>query len=295
MKKFRKTYIEITNVCDSACEFCPGTSRPPQFMSRDLFSAILSQLDGFAKLLHFHVMGEPLLHPEIGTFLDLCVPFGYEVNLITNGKQLAKTADAVLGKPALRQVSISVHSLSPASSGSERDAYFRDIVSFVTKARSAPPLSISLRLWNRGVGTEPRLQTDIFQRIESAFALPYCLQAHLSQNDSAKLADSVWLNCADRFVWPDLKGEDFGEHGFCLGLRDQIAILADGNVVPCCLDREGIVDLGNIQKSGLREILSSERALKMRNGFARKVVAEELCRKCSYRLRFDDHDRNTPI
>ena len=73
---------------------------------------------------------------------------------------------------------------------------------------------------------------------------------------------------------------------FCYGLRDHFGILCDGRVIPCCLDREGEITLGNVYETPVREILSSERAMAILHGFDNRVAVEELCQKCGYARRF---------
>ena len=85
-----------------------------------------------------------------------------------------------------------------------------------------------------------------------------------------------------------MSAEYKGESVFCYGLRDQFGVLSDGSVVPCCLDHDGDITLGNIldTDASLEEILSSERAQKIKNGFTRRYASEELCRRCGYAQRF---------
>jgi len=293
MKTFRKTYIEITNVCDLSCDFCGPTTRAPQFMDRQLFSIILERIRGYSKLLHFHVMGEPLLHPEIGTFLDLCAEHGYQVNLVTNGMSLLAKGDSILGKPALKQISISVHSISGNPSKGPPDEYFHSLYDFAQKASRVPGLSISLRLWNMSSDADRQRNAGIIHLLEREFLLPGSLMDTLRKKPSCKLGRNVWLNCAPRFKWPDLSNREYGNSGFCLGLRDQFAILVDGTVVPCCLDRNGTMALGNIREQALPDILNGERARKMRQEFDAGAVVEELCRKCGYRLKFGKGKEST--
>jgi radical SAM protein with 4Fe4S-binding SPASM domain len=288
MKTFRKTYIEITNVCDLSCDFCRPTARAPRFMDRRLFSIVLEKIRGYSKLLHFHVMGEPLLHPEIGPFLDLCGEHGYQVNLVTNGISLLEKGDSILGRPALKQVSISLHSISGNPGKGSPDAYFHSLYDFAQKASRVLGLSISLRLWNMNDDEDHVRNAEILRHLERTFLLPGSLMDMLREKQSCKLGRNVWLNCAPRFEWPDLSNREYGNTGFCLGLRDQFAILVDGTVVPCCLDRNGVMALGNIKDQPLSDILSSERARKIRQGFDAGEVAEELCRKCGYRLKFGE-------
>ncbi len=284
--RFRKTYIEITNSCGLSCDFCRKTSRPPRRMDRELFTAILPHLRGRSKLLHFHVMGEPLSHPDVGLFLDICADYGLDVNLVTSGLSLAEKADLILGKTALKQVSVSLHSFAGNEKRLPIEDYLDSVLAFAEKARS-PGLKVSLRLWDRNSGADPLLQSRLLSHIARRLSLPHPLELLPTDKNSVKLAAHLYLNPAPRFEWPDLANKDYGRTGTCHGLRDQFAILVDGTVVPCCLDNDGAMALGNVTEQPLEEILSSDRARRICEGFAKGVVVEELCRKCSYRLRFD--------
>ena len=71
-----------------------------------------------------------------------------------------------------------------------------------------------------------------------------------------------------------------------VALRDQLAVLCDGTVVPCCLDGEGELALGNLFRQELEDILRGERAAAIHAGFDARRPAEELCRRCGYAERF---------
>lgn len=286
MKKFKKTYIEITNRCNLSCDFCPKTARKQEFMSPALFEEILKKLQGHSEFIYFHVMGEPLLHPEIGTFLDLCFEYGFRVNITTNGTLLEKLTDVLVSKPALRQVNISLHSFDANAKEISIDGYLDKIFSFIRMARVERKLLISLRLWNISAERGSEKNKYIIERIEKEFALGFIIEEKISQCKGIKLSDNVFLNQAEQFDWPDMSARETGCRGFCYGLRDQIAILVDGTVVPCCLDREGAINLGNIKDSSLDEIVNSKRARDLFEGFSRREAVEELCSKCGYRSRF---------
>jgi radical SAM protein with 4Fe4S-binding SPASM domain len=256
-------------------------------MSIAMFATILDQLRDYSHLLHFHVLGEPLLHPEIGTFLDKCAEFGYRVNIVTNGVLLGECGDALLGKPALRQLSVSLHSLSEQSARFSLDDYIETIRAFAIKTLKQPGFAISLRLWNFNGGEDLDFQSSVIGKICAAFSHPKVRIDTLTPEHPLRLAENVFVNPAPRFEWPDLANKEYGNRGFCHGLRDQIAILVDGTVVPCCLDHAGSINLGSITETPIKDILSGDRAKRMRNGFAAGMVVEELCRKCSYRLRFN--------
>ena len=232
-------------------------------------------------------MGEPLSHPDVGLFLDMCEEHGFKVNIVTSGAPLPSRGEAILGKPALKQVSVSLHSALSDGNGLALGVYLDSVLAFARKARNQPGLKVSLRLWDKGSDDNPGQRSVLLKELEERLGSKPFLEGLLTHSDSVKLSDSLHLNAAPRFEWPDMRGADHGEKGSCHGLRDQFAILVDGTVVPCCLDRDGVISLGNVKERPLKDILANERAVRIRKGFQNGVVVEELCRRCSYRLRFN--------
>ena len=292
MKKLKKIYIEITNQCNLACVFCPKTKRKPEFMTMDMFRKIVEQIRPFTDYIYFHVKGEPLLHKEISTFLDISYEKGLQVNITTNGTRIQEVQDQIMHKPALRQMNFSLHSFDGNQGINDKDQYIDHILFFVKKAIKYTDMIISLRLWNlekdNGVHNERKANRDILQRIEEEFDLPYRIQEKMIPGRGIKISDRVYLNQDYEFQWPDLQIKEESKTGFCYGLRHQAAILVDGTVVPCCLDGEGIIRLGNIYETPFSEIIEGKRARNLYEGFSRREAVEELCRKCGYRKRFDD-------
>lgn len=273
----KKAYVEITNVCNLSCRFCPGTARKARFMSEEEFALVASRLRGQAEYLYLHLMGEPLLHPSLGAILSIALEAGFKVMLTTNGTLLPARAEELIAAPALRKISISLQSFEANERG-ELKSYVNQCADFAARAAEAGKLC-ELRLWNRG-GYDS-LNGEILSLLEGRFPPPWD-----SGGRSVKLAERVWLADGDMFDWPSLSAGDRGESCFCHGLRDQIGVLCDGTVVPCCLDHEGDVPLGNIFSSELSYILSGERARAIYDGFSERRAVEELCRRCGYARRF---------
>ena len=290
MKKYKKIYIEITNVCNLACDFCPRTMRKPEFMSVDTFSKVLDQIKPYTDYIYLHVKGEPLLHPQLDIFLDLSYEKGFQVNITTNGTLIHKVQDILLSKPALHQINFSLHSFDSNEAGQSREEYAADILAFTRAAMDKSQIIVSLRLWNltedRSAEFAARKNNDLLAAIEKEFDLPFKIQEEVIPDRGIKIADKVYINQAHLFTWPDRKEKEDSGSGFCYGLRSQAAILVDGTVVPCCLDGEGVINLGNIHTTPFSEIIESQRARDIVDGFSRKEAVEELCRKCGYRKRF---------
>lgn len=311
MKKLKKVYIEITNVCNMACAFCPGTSRTPGFMTPSGFEIILRKLKGFTDYLYFHVLGEPLLHPELATLLELSASYGYRVNITTNGTKIADRAGVLLNGSSPRQVNFSLHCREEADSRVV-DEYLDDIFNFTLAALDRGGIYISYRLWNVTSEASGRYNEYVVQKLQQKFSPGFTISDAMKESARITLRDRLFLNSAEVFHWPaeavgrvqdkhadkhaDERENEPGnapeaadgvdESGFCLGLRDQAAILTDGTVVPCCLDSEGSIKLGNIFEDGFEYILQGERARNLYEGFSNRKAVEELCMKCGYRSRF---------
>lgn len=289
MKNFKKIYIEITNVCNLACSFCPQTKRPARFMNIETFKKILSQIKPYGEYIYFHIKGEPLLHPDIDKLLDISYEEGFKVNITTNGTLITKVKDKLLKKPALRQINFSLHSFDGNEGSENKDEYINNIIDFTKDAKENNIIS-ALRLWNLDVNNETNIQKKrnkhILEILEREFNLSYNIEDMISPIRGIKISDKIYLNQDYEFSWPDLKEPEDNGIGFCHGLRNQVGILVDGTVVPCCLDGEGIINLGNIHNTDFSEIIESERANNLFNGFSGRIAVEELCRKCGYRKRF---------
>jgi radical SAM protein with 4Fe4S-binding SPASM domain len=291
MKKYKKVYLEITNVCNLKCDFCPATKRKAEFMSEAIFEQILDQIKPFTDYIYLHVKGEPLLHPNLGSFLDISNEKGFQVNITTNGTLIDKVADFLIEKSAVRQINFSLHSFDGNQNEISKDEYIDSILKFSSRAIVESKIIIALRLWNldETLLTEDQRNRnlDIIHKIEEYFKLPYKIPGNLSKAKALKIYDRVYLNQEYEFKWPDLKEEEDFNKGSCYGLRNQVAILANGEVVPCCLDGEGIINLGNIHEYKFSDIINGKRAENIRLGFCNNNVVEELCRKCGYRKRFN--------
>lgn len=290
MKKFNKFYIEITNVCNLACSFCPVTNRKGEFMQIYDFKKILEQIKNHTEYLFFHVKGEPLFHPDLDKFLDLSFEKGFKVNLTTNGTLIRSVMDKIINKPALRKISFSLHSFDGNEMKSDKEDYINDIIYFMKEA-SKTNIIIELRLWNLDKDNITKVERQrnniILEAIEEYLELPYRIEEKISDGYGIKISDRIYLSQSHEFQWPDLKNHEVGSKGFCYGLRDQVAILVDGTVIPCCLDGEGVIKLGNIHEKEFSEIIEGERSKAISNGFSGRKAVEELCKKCSFRTRFD--------
>jgi len=282
VRQLKKAYLEITDLCNLNCSFCPGTRRPGGFLSPEGFQTLAARLRPHTEYLYLHLMGEPLLHPQLAQLLDCAADLKFRVMVTTNGTMLPERGELLCGSPAVEKVSISLHSFE-GNEGDGLDRYLEQCVRFAQEAAEHGK-RCALRLWNLdGADTrgDHRLNGDILAVLERAFPGPW-----KEDRRGTTLSPNIFLEWGERFDWPDLSAPEREGRSFCYGLRDQVGVLWDGTVVPCCLDHEGDIPLGNLYTQTLAEILDSPRAREIYEGFSQGKAREELCRRCGFTGRF---------
>lgn len=290
MKTFKRIYIEITNCCNLNCSFCPPSKRKKEFMDLASFELVLKKLTGYGQYVYLHIKGEPMMHPKFVEILKLCEKYELKVNLTTNGTLINKYFEELLASKALRQISISLQSQENLDDEKSFRQYMRNVLNLVQEGSAKSNIIFELRLWNYE-GSVNECDLD-----KNKIAL-YMIMDHLSvtseaieaipQGKGSKLMPKVYLSKSVEFQWPDMNLEVISTRGTCYGLRQQVGILVNGDVVICCLDAEGNVVLGNIFTEDFGSIVGSERSMAIVDGFERRIIVEPLCMRCGYRMRFD--------
>ena len=275
-KPYSRVYFEITNICNKACSFCHGTRRPKRRVSEKEFSAVCESLLPLTDYMYFHVMGEPLTHPSLPSFISFATSLGFKCAITTNGTLLPERGEELISS-GVYKVNISVHSFEEGSEESF-EKYLSGIIDFADRASNKGVLTV-LRLWNKG--HDGGRNDKILDALKAGLVGEWSFGAR-----GARIRHKLHLEYGDRFAWPDLSAEEGDSDVFCYGLSDHFGILSDGSVIPCCLDSEGNITLGNIFEEPIENILSSPRAVAIREGFKKRCPSEELCRKCGYARRF---------
>ena len=275
--RFRKVYLEISNICNLNCRFCPGTKRAKKALTEEELAVLLPKIRPYTDYLYFHLMGEPLLHPKLERFLKMAGEYGFKVILTTNGTLLKKQQEMLLRSPALHKINISLHAFEANDLAIPFETYLSDCFAFGNA--SAGKKLVVYRLWNQG--GEDTQNREILDAMHRYFPEDWVQERH-----GIRIADRTYLEYGDKFDWPDLTAAEGDSRVFCYGLRDQLGVLCDGTVVPCCLDHDGDLALGNLLTQDMEEILNSPRAKAIYEGFSNREATEELCRKCGYARRF---------
>lgn len=279
MKKFKKVYIEITNTCNKNCSFCSSSSLKKKTMKIKEFEHILKEIKPYSDYIYLHVKGEPLLHPDLKTLLNLCEKYEIFVNITTNGTLLKKQKEIIKNSKFIRQINISFQSFEKNMNEVE------DILDTVLYLLENTSIYFCYRFWALKNLKFSKLNEKIIKKIIEKHNIEEKTIENIYTLPNIKLQENLFLNKDILFEWPSLDN-DYVEESTCYGLRRQLAILVDGTVVPCCLDSEGIINLGNIFITPLKTILEQDRTQKIIQNFQQGKCQEELCKKCSYRRRF---------
>lgn len=267
-----RCYLEITNICNLDCLFCPKTARDKRSLSLEEFDFLTDRLLGRIKFLYFHLMGEPLLHAHLPEFIVMARKKGFIPVLTTNGTLLSRAQGVIDSLP--HKVQISLHS-HEGNGKDNPEQYVGDVMRFSLEAASKG-IIIVIRLWNQGgYDSENEHLLDIVSG--------YIPRPWTPRHDGWRLSENIYIEYGRMFEWPaDEKAENRDEEAFCYALRNQVGVLVDGTVVPCCLDSAGAIRLGNLFEQSLDEVLASPRARAIYDGFTRHKAVEPLCRKCGY-------------
>jgi len=288
MKKFKKVNIEISNICNLQCSFCPEVIRTKKMMSLELFEKIIPQLKEITEQVCFHLMGEPLVHPQLPEFVEICHRYQVPIFLVSNGVLLRPQLANLLLHPAFRQVNFSLHSFFDNHPDKDPSLYLEKIFDFTEAAFHArPDLYVNYRLWNlndpRGSLTD---NTQMLKRIQERFDFKLQSNLDVREQKSVRIKNRLYLHYDTEFVWPSLEQEVLGTEGFCYGLNSHFGILVDGTVVPCCLDKEGKIPLGNANTEAIGDILANPASKALLQGFNKRKLINPLCQRCNYIERF---------
>ena len=274
MKKFKKIYVEITNVCNLSCSFCSKVEKPKRNMTVEEFTHILSQIKPYTDNIYLHVKGEPLIHPNIFEFLRIAEEYNINVNLTTNGVLFPSKAEKLSKYKSLKKINFSLHSEN-------------NIPNYVEKifesTKQLPNTTIIYRLWTLKNGVLDEKSTTIVEKLQKHYNLSEETVEKLKTENNVKISSTIYVDKENEFEWPAITKHN--SCGYCHALKTHIAILVDGTVVPCCLDSNGIIALGNIYREKLDDIMKKKRYIKLKKSFQDRYPSEDLCKSCTYKER----------
>ncbi len=273
MKTYKKIYIEITNICNLNCSFCSKTKRQKNFMSLEEFKTILEKIKEDTDYIYLHVKGEPLLHPQIIDFIKEAEKYHLKVNLTTNGTLFQEHAKELGSCKNLNKINFSLHS-------ENQDPNYLDHI-FNSIQYLSPKTTVVYRLWTLKNHELDEKSTKIVDKMKEYYQLSKETVDKIKKENNIKIYPQIYVDKDNEFEWPTINSHK--SCGYCYALKTHIAILVDGTVVPCCLDGDGIIKLGNIYQQSLREIIQSEKYRNLKKSFQDRKPIEALCMSCTYK------------
>ena len=281
--RFEKIYIELSDICGLNCGFCPSVKGVRGAMSVEKFGIIAKKVAGVGRIYTFHLLGDPLVLPNLKNFIKLANAHKMPLELTTSGFYMSeKNTQLLLESENIRQINLSLMAFL-AQKKLNLNEYFAPILRFLRLHLAQNSQSfVNLRLWNLGANFTPPFENNaIYSLLEREFDTK--IQKNAPKN---RLENRIILHQSELFCWAGAGEKNAPKvpcvKGSCHALRKQIGILSDGTVVPCCMDTSGVIGLGNLFTQELSEILASKRAVAMKKGFERGEFTEKLCQQCEF-------------
>jgi len=259
-------------------------------MSLEKFDDLNVQLKKVTNELAYHIVGDPLVLSNLDDYLDISLKHELKVNITTTANNLNKNHFNILMNRTIKQINFSINSYNANSHKKSLDEYINPILDFCEYAISKEQhFFINLRIWNLDENESAKeFNQEVFKRVNERLNSSIDIEEiYKNRPKNIRIARMVFFNFDEYFNWPSLNNDFVSKKGTCYGLDSHFGILSSGNVVPCCLDNDGIVNLGNTNNTRLEDILNSNRVKAIQNSFRNNILVEELCQKCEYRTRFD--------
>lgn len=289
-KRFKRIYVEISNICNVQCSFCPIVERPKEIMSLEHYQKILNQIVGLTDDICLHLMGEPLAHPRIEEIMRKTSDAGGKVQITTNGLLIQKLGPMLLAQASLRQINFSLQAFKDNFPHRPLSDYLDPIIEFTKECFvKRQDIYINYRMWNFG-DQSFKENEELINYLEKSLKWNQVnRKVDVANIKSKKVFNDhrLYLHFDSRFEWPSPDFPIRSDKGTCQGLRNHFGIHADGSVVPCCLDKEAVITLGNAFEDSIESIIDSNRARLMREGFERGELVDDLCQRCTFIKRFE--------
>lgn len=273
--RFKRIYVEITNICNLNCSFCSKDKRLKREMSVLEFEKVISKIKDYTDCIYLHVKGEALLHSSLDQILDVCDKNNIRVRITTNGTLLEEKLD-ILKKHNINQINISLH-----CENNKKD-YFSSIFKCIDELN----INVVYRIWTLDNLKLDEKSTKIVDEIKKYYNLSTKDVDNIINSKNVKIKDNIYLDKDYEFKWPIIN-EKQNDSGTCYGTRSHIGILSNGDIIPCCLDSNAVIKLGNIFNNNLEDVINSTLFCEINNGFKNNKINHSLCRSCTYRCRFD--------
>ncbi|GAA8375704.1 radical SAM/SPASM domain-containing protein [Helicobacter pylori] len=280
-KPFKKIYIELSDICGLQCSFCPNPKNIRGVMPLELFEKVCKEAAPLTPIITLHVLGDPCKLKNLNRYLNAAKRFSLKVDLVTSGAYLHNFE--TLLQDAIYQISISLDAGLDNHNKLNQHRYIQKILEFCRyKCEKNSEVFLNLRIQDGTLDKHQNLINPLLESFE-------CVSLEgLKSQGRARLFKKSFLNIQKTFKWPNLNAQNplnqESKIPYCYGLIKQIAILSNGVVVPCCMDTQAHINLGDLNHTPLKDILNSQKAMAIKTHFLKGEALELLCKNCSYPL-----------
>lgn len=277
--RFKKIYIELSDICGLKCEFCPSKKAQRGILPLQDFEKIAMQICNKAEIFTFHLLGDPLILDNLEQFLSIAKAYKMRLEITTSGFYLSeKNQNLLLNYENIHQMNFSLVAFF-SQKRLDLNAYLKPILKLCERHFKCKNSSfINLRLWNFDVNFKaPKENEEIYKILNENFKEKFDFTM-----PKIRLERHIMLHQAKRFTWPSLKTPIVSKKGFCHALKEQVGILSNGTLVPCCLDTNGDINLGNVLENSFQNLLETKKFLDLKQGFERGERLENLCQRCEF-------------
>jgi len=258
--------VESTNLCNLNCKMCTRREmkRPVGMMDFGLFRKIVDEAKkGGTEFLILHEMGEPLLHPKITEMIDYCEDNGIRAGISTNATLLTEKIGKKLLKSKLSEITLCMDGATKKTyekirQGANYETVKKNILRF-------------LEMKKKSGNTRMKAIVQLIEMDETVDEKEKFLE-EWKKTSADKIFFKKFSTWADQVEGiKELAGQ---KHRYmnkldakrppCFIPWQSVVVLWDGKVVPCCIDFDGKIELGDLTKQTLAEIWNGEPMKKLR-------------------------------
>ncbi len=250
-------------------------------MPLELFEKVCKEVAPLTPIITLHVLGDPCKLKNLNRYLNVAKRFSLKVDLVTSGVYLHDFE--TLLQDIIYQISISLDAGLDNHNKINQHRYIQKILEFCRyKFEKNSEVFLNLRIQDSTLDKHQNLIKPFLESFE-------CVSLEsLKTQDRARLFKKSFLNIQKTFKWPNLNAQNplnqESKIPYCYGLIKQVAILSNGVVVPCCMDTQAHINLGDLNHMPLKDILNSQKAMAIKTHFLKGEALELLCKNCSYPL-----------
>lgn len=284
--------IEPTTSCNLRCPECPSGlrsfSRPTGMMEMDTFIKIADELQNDISYLIMYFQGEPYLNPGFLNLVNLANSHNIYTATSTNSHYLTKENAFETVKSGLSRIIISMDGVDQESYEKYRigGQVFRviDGIKNLTEAKkalksNAPFIILQFLLFNHNIHQIPevrrlagRLNVD---RLEFKTAQVYDFEKGSELIPVQTEFSRYKLNGDKQY---QIKND---HHNKCWKMWHSCVMTWDGNIVPCCFDKDARYIMGNIHDQSFREIWNGPKYQDFRSRLFSNRKEIDICKNCS--------------